>query len=235
MSSYPVFDLDEDGNIVIDWPDEGSDVSAAEDQDVDSDEQLPGPSTISGGNAVFIYQLPQEADTELTEAQLKSMEENNLVLGDISDSLERILQEQASSSGYLSASALDVFDRVIYGYNYDYYIAFRYDTDNYNSRMYLSNVMEISGNNVILKDVLAVQLYRVYYSSTRTYTYHYSISSPGDVSVSMSGNLLYYTNCVPGYPVLGQDPAPGHYPGWFIPLAAVLFFVVLISLVRRKS
>lgn len=230
---YPTFYLDENGNIVsdiddMDNPEENSDLTELH-------PDLP-MGTVSGNNTYYIYQLPlQDEDPALVEAQLKNLEENNAALADISDNLERILQEQASSAGYLSSSALDTFDRVVQGYNYDYYIAFRYDSDSYNAVMYLADKITPSGTNIVLQDALSVRLYRIYNSSTRVYTYHYTIDNPGDVSVNLSGNLMYYTNCTEGYPTLGQQSAPGHYPGWFIPLLSMIVIVALISLVRRKS
>lgn len=236
---YPVFNLDEDGNIVSDRPDldgtfgniddvyadtnnaqendlesAGDDLSESEDDSNDFEED----SSVSGGNV-----LP-----EVAVVDLQSLE-------DINDNLSRIVREQASSAGYLSTSALETFDRVVAAFRYDYHIAFRYDSDNYNAVMYLSDSVVDNGNNILLHDALAVRLYRQYISSGRYYTYHYSTSSVGDVSVNMSGNLMYYTNCVPGYPVLGGDPAPGNYPGWFIPLIAVLIFWVLINFLRRRN
>lgn len=220
---YPDFELDEDGKIVIIYPD-----STEETEDLDGDEISDDETTVSDGNA-SLYIINQEL--ALDPEAVYEVDNPNFEI--INENLERLIQAQASSTGYLSTTIVDAFDRVVQGNNYDYYIAFRNSSDAYTAVMYLSDKFSKSGNSILLQDAMAVSFYRSY--SGNTYYYYYQVSYPGDVQVNMNGNLMYYTNCVPGYPILGQEPAPGHYSGWFIPLAAVLIFVTLISLVRRKN
>lgn len=228
---YPSFSVGEDGLILQD----GSDVNGV----IDPPSSSPDPSSLHGtvssgdlltgsGNSV----VPPLATGSGNSAVPPSWDSS--VLLDIQEDLERIVNEQASTSGYLSSSALDVFDRVVSGYDYDYYCAFRYDDDNYNAIMYLSDFLSRSGSSVVLSDALCVRLYRTYSSSSRVYSYYYAISRPGDVSISLSGNRMYYTNCSVGYPVLGSSPAPGRYPGWLVPLCATFFVCAMILFFRRN-
>ena len=207
IDGFPSFSLDSDGNVVTDssfptgWFPDGT-----------PSPDLPG--TVSGGDVLpSVSPLPSDHPVFLPA--------DSSAIAEIAEGLERLIQDQASSS------ALDVFDRVVSGYSYDYYCAFRYDSDSYNALMYLSDDIQASGSSVLLEDPLCVRLYRTYNNSTRAYDYHYSVSSPGDVSVSLSGSLMYYTNCVEGYPVLGGLPSPGGYS----PQSIILWFWLILGFV----
>ncbi|MCI9277774.1 MAG: hypothetical protein HFH90_08825 [Lachnospiraceae bacterium] len=219
IDGFPSFSLDSDGNVVTDssfptgWFPDG----------------IPSPDppgTVSGGD-VLPSDSPLPSVSPLPFDHPVFLPADSSAIAEIAEGLERLIQDQASSSGYLSSSALDVFDRVVSGYSYDYYCAFRYDSDSYNALMYLSDDIQVSGSSVLLEDPLCVRLYRVYNNSTRAYDYHYSVSSPGDVSVSLSGSLMYYTNCVEGYPVLGGLPSPGGYS----PQSIILWFWLILGFV----
>lgn len=225
-SGFPVFSYDPVEGIVSDSP---SGVTGY------FPDGTPSPS-VSGGDASVLSPSP---DVPLVSPDVSAppalFQSDSAVLAEIQADVERLLYEQASSSGYLSSSALDVFDRVVGGHGYDYYCAFRYDADSYNALMYLSDSVSSSGSSVVLEDSVSVRLYRTYNSSTRVYDYHYSVSSAGDVSVSLSGDLMYYTNCADGYPVLGGVPAPGRYPpALLVLLGAVLLFAVFSFFRRRR-
>lgn len=211
---YPTFSLDGDGNLSSDMPGYTGTVSAG-----DAFEDSP-----------FYPGASPSPSPDVPAAVLA----DSGVMEEIQAELERIANAQASTAGYLSSSALDTFDRVVGGYGYDYYCAFRYDSDSYNAQMYLSDGIVSSGSSVVMEDSVLVRLYRTYHSSDRTYTYHYSISSAGDVSVSLANGLMYYTNVKDNYPTLGGEPSPGRYPHWFVPFCGVLFVLVLIIFLRGR-
>lgn len=208
---YPTFSLDENGHIVSDLP------------------EVYG--TVSGGDAAAGYDFP-DPDPFPDEVPEGLQLEGTPLLLDIQEDIARIVNAQASTVGYLSTSALDTFDRVVSGYGYDYYCAFRTDSDSYNATMYLSNNLQDSGNGFVLEDSVMVRLYRTYNSTTREYQYYYSVAGAGDVSINLGTNLMYYTNCREGYPILGDTPAPGHYPDSMLVL--ILVGVIIVFLLIRS-
>lgn len=235
---YPEFSVGENGLIVSDSDDDFG--------IVDSD-PVEYPSGFDGESGVVDLD-PVENPSGLEHSETPSPDEETAgdvpavdpflpdpLLLDIQEDIARIVQAQASTEGYLSASALDVFDRVVSGYSYDYYCAFRYDNDSYNAIMYLSDDIENSGSSVVLSDAVSVRLYRVYSSSERSYSYHYMMQDVGDVSVNFADGLMYYTNCVEGYPILGDVSVPGKYPSWVILLCGMAVFCLLAGFFRRKK
>lgn len=226
--SYPVFDVDENGNIVS--PDLLPEVPASVaplDVPVDGVEsdlfdQLTGSSdTVSSGD---VYPLPDYSDS------FTSLEE----------SLAYLASEQASASGYLSTSCLDAFDRVVEGYSNPYYCAFRNSSDSYNGVLYIADHVTVNGNKILMEDAYKVELYRQQSGGSYNYQYFYSRSSVGDVEIDVSGNLMYYTNCVEGYPLLAgiQSPDLKLYDSFFNMVFFMFFFIITflgIGMVMKKS
>lgn len=166
---------------------------------------------------------------------------------DILDSLA-VLEDQIAvlaadtvyTQGYLSSSSLDLLDRVVSGGSYDYYVAYRYDSDTYNTRLYLSDDMELDGaGRLYLYDAVLVNSYRVRVGSTGSvYRYYYAFSQAGDVSFSMTDNYFYYTNCVEGYPILGDLRSPSYdwnYVWLFIGLVVIFSVFMLRWSVKRHG
>lgn len=217
-------------------------------------EEIPiqtSPPDVSSGDAVTEYPIYKlDADGNIVQATSIPAENGSapvVVYSNDNSGLEAPLNamqedvaflaaQQASNAGYLSTSALDTFDRVVEGYDYDYYCAYRYDSDTYNSMMYMSDKMTLSGTVVHMKDAVQVKLYRTYHSgSNYYYTYHYQISNAGDVDINLGSNLMYYTNCKTGYPILGHVPAPNHYPAWVTLFVLLLAFLLFFVFRRRKQ
>lgn len=223
-NEFPTFSLDDNGRIVSDMPETYG--------------------TVSGGDALSGYDFSesssapgdQDADQIVDQDHLQHDLLSSPLLMDIQEDIARIVNAQASTVGYLSSSALDTFDRVVSGFGYDYYCAFRTDSDSYNATMYLADKCRDSGNSFVLEDSLMVRLYRTYNNSAREYQYHYSVTSVGDVSISLGSNLMYYTNCREGYPILGNTSAPGHYPDSslvLILMGLIVVFLLIRSWFRR--
>lgn len=226
--SYPVFDVDENGNIVSPnlLPDVPASMSPSDIpvDGIESDlfDQLTGGSdTVSSGD---IYPLPDYSDS------FTSLEE----------SLAYLASEQASASGYLSTSCLDAFDRVVEGYSNPYYCAFRNSSDSYNGVLYIADHVTVNGNKILMEDAYKVELYRQQSGGNYNYQYFYSRSSAGDVEIDVSGNLMYYTNCVEGYPLLAgiQSPDVKIHASTFNMVFFMFFFIITflgIGMVMKKS
>ena len=220
-TELPMYGLDQDGNVVQTGTINEETKEITTFSDVSSGDAAPARGTVD--NPVIV----QPVDTPDYSEGIQAMQ----------DDVSFLAAQQASSAGYLSSSALDTFDRVLEGYNYDYYCAYRYDDDQYNSIMYLSNDISWNGNTVTLEDALKVQLWRYRTSSSYSYQYYYSATPAGDTDITLSNNLMYYTNTKTGYPVLGGVPAPSRYPPWMLPAVAAvgfcIFAVFIIGRVKR--
>lgn len=219
---FPMYGLDPSGNVVQ---------YGSIDPDTKEVSVIPGMEdvipSVSSGDALGTPDNP-------ATVQVTGTPDYSEGLSAMQDDVAFLAAQQASSAGYLSSSALDTFDRVLEGYDYDYYCAYRYDDDQYNSIMYLSNGISWNGNTVTLEDALKVQLWRYRTSSNYSYQYYYSATPAGDTDITLANNLMYYTNTRTGYPVLGGVPAPSRYPPWLIPaLGAIALFVVVSTWLRR--
>ena len=212
---YPVFELNENGEIV-----------PATDTPEPPVESVSG-SDGSGSDGFGSGSADSAAALEAVEVLSDSI---SMLQSDVT----YLASAQASTAGYLSSTALDTFDRVLQQYDFDFYCAFRNGSDSYNSVLYLSNRMELEGDTLLLYDATQVQLYRTGSGYGYDYEYFYSVSNAGDVSVALGNDLMYYTNCAVGYPALGSLPAPTKYPGWFT-VAFVLLFVICFFTIRRSK
>ncbi len=231
--TYPMFDVDENGVLYESgYIDESGSIvtygaapqGEAAVPDVSGGDPAPD---VSGGDAVpsvsgNVVVINNELDTG--------------ALDGIQSDVSFLAAQQASSSGYLSSSAVDVFDRVVNQYGYAYYCAYRYDNDNYNSLLYLANGCRVDGATVTLEDALRVRLYRQYAGgSSYNYNYYYTVQDAGDVSINFGGNLMYYTNCLDGYPSLGDVPRRGRYPVGLVLVVCVILFAVFFAFRRMRK
>lgn len=210
VNRYPVFIMNADGEVVVD------DII---EEPVDPDGTVP-PYTVDVGEGEYLV-IPGDGSTVVIQ-QPDSQEPS----ADYSDKIDAIQSDiaylaavQASNYGYLGSQALDTFDRVVQQNSYRYYCAFRDGSDTYNGVLYLSDSISRNGNTVVMEGALQVRVYRTY--SGNTYYYYYSSASAGDVSVNLSGNLMYYTNCADNYPTLGGISTPYRYPSWVMPVLLV--------------
>ncbi len=231
--TYPMFDvdengvlyesgyIDEEGNIVsysgaATEPQEGA---GAQPEGEAPDVSAGDSGTGAPGNVIFV-----------------SNELDSGALDGIQSDVSYLAAQQASASGYLSSSAVDVFDRVVNQYEYDYYCAYRYDNDSYNSMLYLADHCSVNGRTVTLEDALQVRLYRQYASGgSYNYYYYYTVQEVGDTDISLGTNLMYYTNCVDGYPSLGNVPRRGNYPAAVVLIVAAVLFAVFFAFRRSRK
>lgn len=209
---YPIFSLSEDGTIEPSGTVVGDTVE-----------------TVSGGDAAGSPVSTLTAD-DVAAVMTATLDEN---LSTLQDDVSYLAGETASSAGYISSTILDTFDRVLQQYEYDYYCAYRSGSDSYSAVLYLSDTYTYDGSTLYLDDTLRVELYR---TNTGTgysnYEYYYSTSGAGDIEIDFDTDLMYYTNCVPGYPALGEVPAPTHYSQG-TSLTICLLVVIAFLLIRR--
>lgn len=137
-----------------------------------------------------------------------------------------------SDSSYLSTTQLDLFDRILDGEDYRYYIAYRTGSDSYGAVLYACDDITVSGSRITMDEPMQFQLYRTYSGST--YHYYYTHSQLSSDSVTLNSNILYYTNMVGGYPLLaGQGSSQVQWSAKYMPLAIVFMLFLLFLVLRR--
>lgn len=220
---YPIFSLSEDGSI---------ETSGTV---VDDTVQSVSGGDASGSPADLFADYPVSTLTEEDVAAVVSyaLDEE---LSALQDDVSYLASQSASSAGYISSTILDTFDRVLQQYDYDYYCAFRTGSDSYAAVLYLSDTFTYDGNSLYMNDSLAVELYRVndgsYYNN---YEYYYSTASAGNIEIDIDSDLMYYTNCIPGYPALGEVPNPTHYSNSSTLVICLLIIIVFLLFFRRSK
>lgn len=155
---------------------------------------------------------------EVTPEITKEVEEGSTTFSipiDDSGSVPVVLSEEVTAailaaqpaSGSIGSSTLDYFDRVVSGLSSDYkYVAYRTDSsDSYDAVLYFGRDFDIFENSIKFKDdAVELRVDRVSTSGYNNETYYYSAdASNTTISFSKGSTLLYYTNAVEGYPVLG--------------------------------
>ncbi len=223
---YPNFTVDENGNIVSSQPEaSGSAVLA------------PPEDPVDGIESDLFDDLNSSSDTVSSGDSIPSPIDYTDSFSSLEEPLAYLAAEQASSSGYLSASCLDAFDRVVEAWASPYYCAFRNSSDSYNGVLYIAKKADVNGSVISFKDAVRVELYRTQSGGNYNYQYYYSKSSAGDVEVSLGNNLMYYTNCVEGYPLLAgvQNPSVKLNIVFYILIAALFVWLLGRFLIRRFS
>ena len=137
------------------------------------------------------------------------------------------------ASGALGSSTLDYFDRIVSGLPYDaIYVAYRSSADDsYDGVLYFGQHYEINDYSVEFgEDAIQIMVDRASTSGYNNVTYYYSFDASGtSIEFKQDGDVLYYTNAAPGYPVLGSfAPAPG-YSFYIVPALIGALAVVLFS------
>lgn len=138
------------------------------------------------------------------------------------------LLADSSQQGYLSSNIVNVFDRLVDGGSYRYYVAYRGNGEDSNSGyLYLSN--KVNGNQ--LEECQVIHMYRVNTGNNYEYTYHYDVYYDDAEYFNLGNGSLYYTNISTGYPSLGS-PVESKMYHWFPVLAVTVFLAALM--IRRK-
>lgn len=138
-----------------------------------------------------------------------------------------------SAASYLSTTQLDLFDRIIAGGSYRYYIGYRTGSDSYSAVLYACNEVTVNGSVISLVEPMQFQLYRTY--SGNTYYYYYTHSQLQSDSVTLNNNILYYTNIVSGYPTLASlGDNDLQFSKTQIYVFGIFAILILLLLMRRK-
>ena len=157
----------------------------------------------------------------------------------LSEEVTAAILAASPAGGSIGSSTLDYFDRIASGLPYDaVYIAYRNNSeDSYDAVLYFGQDYEISDNFIEFgEDAVQIKVDRVSTSGYNNVTNYYSSdASYTNVSFMQSGDVVYYTNAVPGYPLLGGIVPQKGYNFYLVSaLVGALAVVVLSKLVFRR-
>lgn len=182
------------------------------------------------------------SETEVPQAQTFALPASDS--GDVpvvlSEEVAEALLASTPASGSLSSSTIDYFDRLVDGLPSDYcYVAFRNDSDDsYAGSIVYGDDYDVSGNTVVFGEgAVEIAVSRSSGSSYSSYiTYDASDASDSVVNLGQSGTILYYTNAVPGYPILGSGARPLEIGAFVtVGLVSAIAVAVLTKLLNRRS
>lgn len=130
----------------------------------------------------------------------------------LSEEVTQALLAQTPATGSLNSSTINYFDRLVSGLPNDYgYVAFRNDSqDAYSGTIIYGKDYDYNNGTVVFgKGAVEVDVSRVSTSgSNNTIRYESMDASDSYVQLRQSGTILYYTNAVEGYPILGGTARP---------------------------
>lgn len=168
------------------------------------------------------------SDVPLLTNSFASLEEQILALSESNEALSDEIMALASGSGYaaeayLSATIIDVMERVVNGRPFCKYVAYRvsYDDTSAGTLVY-GGRCEVTDNSITVYNGELIEYYRYRTGSSAQWQYRYTVTPVDSYMVSFGDRTLLYTNCLKGYPTLGFN-----YTACLILLlvAVVLFFV----------
>ncbi len=229
-----LFEVNENGEVIYNPVDslesESVDNGNVVDQIDNFRNLVQGPSTVSSNN------LEIEADPSEV-AFLDSGDSGVPVV--LAEEVTAAILAASPASGSIGSSTLDYFDRIVSGLPADYkYIAYRTSSDDsYDAVLYYGNDFEVSGNVITFGDhTTEIEVVRGNTSGYNSETFYYATDvSDTSISFSQSNSVLYYTNAVSGYPVLGGYEQPVG-TGSFLSAALIgaLCLVVLQKIFLRR-
>lgn len=150
-----------------------------------------------------------------------------------------VLLASSPASGSLNSSTIDYFDRLVSGLPSNYcYVAFRNNTDDsYAGTIIYGKDFDCNGDTIVFgKGAVEIDVSRVTGSGYSSYI-HYDALDASDsyVDISQSGNILYYTNAVEGYPILGDSGRVFDVsPFLVVGLISAMAVAVLSKLLNRR-
>lgn len=155
-----------------------------------------------------------------------------------SDSAVAVYAVGSPTSGTMSSTTLDYFDRVVDGLPSDYgYVAYKTSNDDsYAGSLIYGRDYSVNGNNIVFGEgAIELVLSRYNYGNYNYYLqYDTNDASNTSLSLSGSGTLLYYTNLVDGRPILGKGNRPFEIAPYItVALIAVLASCVLSRIIKR--
>lgn len=145
----------------------------------------------------------------------------------------------APAAGSLNSSTIDYFDRLVDGLPSDYvYVAYRYSIDDaYAGSIIYGEDYDTNNNSIVFGEgAVQIDVSRVNGTGYSSYIEYEKLDASNSVvSLSQSGNILYYTNALVGYPILGSGARSFEIaPFIAVGLIAAFSSAVLNKLLNRR-
>lgn len=240
QNDVSLFDVDPETGEIVYIPSEEEQEEIIESEESEDVGDVADPSDEVGDMVLDPQDVPETApETEEGSAGVD-------VLDYGSDPVPVVLSEEVTAAilgetpagGSIGSSTLDYFDRVVSGLPADYkYIAYRTSSDNsYDAILYYGKKYQVLENSVVFDKGVSLEVVRVGTSGYNTETNYVSAEfSDTEIEFSQSGNVVYYTNAVEGYPVLGGYEVQKGYDFYLVPvLIGVLALVIMSKLLFRR-
>lgn len=240
QNDVSLFDVEPETGEIVYIPSEEEQEEIIESEESEDVGDVAAPSDEVGDMVLDPQDVPETApETEEGSAGVD-------VLDYGSDPVPVLLSEEVTAAilgetpagGSIGSSTLDYFDRVVSGLPADYkYIAYRTSSDNsYDAILYYGKKYQVLENSVVFDKGVSLEVVRVGTSGYNTETNYASAEfSDTEIEFSQSGNVVYYTNAVEGYPVLGGYEVQKGYDFYLVPvLIGVLALVIMSKLLFRR-
>lgn len=164
-------------------------------------EYIPSENADNGLQDDFVI-----LDDIIIPDDFEEFEESYSVLDALLEELEPYSVD-TPATGNMASNTLTYFDRVVDGLpDYYKYVAFADNSsDSYSGTLVYGSDYKLSGNTITFNNADVVSVYRVRQGTTSTYYTYYSHSTISNKSFTLpsTSTVLYYTNAVDGFPVLG--------------------------------
>lgn len=214
-----LFEVNENGEVVYNVPEPTPEPTPQPTPEPTPVVNLEGDSTDVGnditegsdlGDVLLSPENIQEGSSQVSETSSSvgiPLTDYGFVPVALSDEVTAAILADSPASGSIGSTTLEYFDRIVSGLPQDYkYVAYRTNTDDsYDAILYYGRKFDIDGNVITFgKDTKEVIVDRVSTSGYNNITNYYSAdASHVSVEFEQNGSVIYYTNAVPGFPVLG--------------------------------
>lgn len=208
-------------------------------QDMESEVLSNESGTVSNENSSEGSVLDTETEVEETQEDVLADTGSGSDVMLLSDEVAETLLASSPASGSLNSSTIDYFDRLVDGLPADYgYVAYRNSSDDaYAGSIIYGEDWDSNGNTVVFGEgAVEIDVSRVTGSGYSNYiSYDTSDASDSVISLSQSGTILYYTNAVEGFPILGSGARPFDIaPFLVVGLISAMAVAVLSKLMNRR-
>ena len=233
-NSVSLFEINENGEVVYD--------SVTESTDTESEVLENGNDVVENADTGTV--LSDEVESE----EVSEETQETVVLGGNGDAVPVVLSDEVTTalldattpaSGSLASSTLDYFDRIVSSLPTDYvFVAYRTNADNsYDGVLYYGDDFDISDNTIVFgngsRQIHVERTTDSGYSAVTEYLEYDATDT--SITLSRSGDVVYYTNVGVGYPVLGGYEKPVEFSMFLVVgLVSAMAVVALQKLILRR-
>lgn len=244
QNEVSLFDVDPETGEIIYSPAEGEEIDQDDILESEVLEEDAGDAAAPPDEVGDMLLDPENVPENVVETETEASNVGLLDSGDagvavvLEENVTAAILAATPAGGSIGSSTLDYFDRVVSGLPSDAaYIAYRTNTDDsYDAVLYYGDDYRISDNVIIFENAVELEVDRVSSSGYNNETnYYFTEVSDVSLTFSQAGPVIYYTNAVVGYPVLGGYEVQKGYGFYLVPaLIGALVAVIMAKLLFRR-